>query len=121
MDIIDKEIGNLINMSMAAGSWKTYGTAVDSFNNFRKLYRLDLIWPAPLDSLAQCIAYLSHKGMSASTVATYISGLSHYHKLNDLQDNTQSFIIKKLLEGMRRKYPQRRTLGPQYLYSCSNI
>jgi hypothetical protein len=46
---------------------------------------------------------------------TYISGLSHYHKLNDLQDNTESFIIKKLLEGMRRKYPQRRTLGPQYL------
>ena len=107
MDIIDKEIGNLINMSMAAGSWKTYGTAVCSFNNFRKLYRLDLIWLAPLDSLAQFIAYLSHKGMSASTVATYISGLSHCHKLNDLQDNTQSFIIKKLLEGMRRKYPQR--------------
>jgi hypothetical protein len=44
MDIIDKEICNLINMSMAAGSWKTYGTAVGSFNNFRKLYRLDLIW-----------------------------------------------------------------------------
>jgi hypothetical protein len=52
------------------------------------VYRLDLIWPAPLESLAQCIAYLSHMGMSASTVATYISGLSHYHKLNDLQDNT---------------------------------
>ena len=121
MDIIDKEVDNLINMSMTADSWKTYGTAVGSFNNIRKIYRLDLIWPAPLDSLALCIAYVSLKGMSASTVATYISGLSHYHKLNDLQDNTESFIIKKLLEGMRRKYPQRRTLGPQYLYSCSNV
>jgi hypothetical protein len=41
------------------------------------------------------IAYLSHKGLAASTVSTYTSGLSHAHKINDLIDDTKSFMISR--------------------------
>ena len=45
--------------------------------------------------------------MAPSTVSTYISGISHEHKINDIKDNTKSFLVSKLLEGLRRKRPQK--------------
>ena len=92
---------------MASNSWKTYKTAVDSFKTFRNGYFLEDIWPAPIDHIAKFIAYLSYKGLASSTVSTYISGLSHEHKINGWEDNTKSFFVHKLLEGLRRKRPQK--------------
>ena len=85
---------------MASGSWKTYKKAVDSLENFRKIYKMNPIWPVPVEILAQFIAYLSYKGHTASTVSTYIFGLSHVYKMNDLQDSTKFFLISKMLEGI---------------------
>ena len=45
--------------------------------------------------------------MSVSTVTTYLSGLSYAHKIRNLTDYTKSFIISKMLEGLRRKNPQK--------------
>jgi hypothetical protein len=56
------------------------------------------IWPVPVEMLAQFIAYLSYKGLTASTVSTYISELSHVHKMNGLQDNTKFFFIRAVFE-----------------------
>ena len=103
---LNEEVNCLINMSMASGTWKTYKTAVDSLANFRKIYKMNPIWPVPVEILAQFIAYLSYKGLTASTVSTYISGLSHVHKMNGLHDSTKFFLISKMLEDMKRKNPQ---------------
>jgi hypothetical protein len=40
-------IDSLVNASMADSTWKTYKTAVESFQSFRKLYNLQDTWPAP--------------------------------------------------------------------------
>ena len=106
LDSLNEEVNFLINMPMASGTWKTYKTAVDSLENFRKIYKMNPIWPVPVEILAQFITYLSYKGLTASTVSTYISGLSHVHKMNGLQDNTKFFFISKMLEDMKRKNPQ---------------
>lgn len=45
---------------------------------------------------------MSKAGYSYSTVNCYLSGLSHFQKLNQCQDNTQNFIVKKLMDGMKR-------------------
>ena len=84
---------------MADSTWKTYKTAVESFQSFRKLYNLQDTWPAPLYDLLFYIAYMSHTGLSASTITTYISGISTMHKLNGHTDNTKSFLVTKILEG----------------------
>ena len=88
---------------MADSTWKTYKTAVESFQSFRKLYNLQDTWPAPLYDLLFYIAYMSHTGLSASTITTYISGISTMHKLNGHTDNTKSFLVTKILEGSKRK------------------
>jgi hypothetical protein len=35
---------------------------------------------------------------------TYISGLSHFHKLHNFPDNTQVFVVGKMI-GLKRKRP----------------
>jgi hypothetical protein len=49
-------------------------------NQFQLLKFQDT-WPAPLYDLLFYIAYMSHTGLSASTITTYISGISTMHKL----------------------------------------
>jgi hypothetical protein len=48
-------------------------------------------------------AFMSHTGLSASTITTYISGISTMQKLNGQTDNTKSFLVTKILEGSKRK------------------
>jgi hypothetical protein len=103
LETLTTEIDSLVNASMADSKWKTYKTAVESFQSFRKLYSLQDTWPAPLYDLLFCIAYMSHTGLSASTITTYISGISTMHKLNGHTDNTKSFLVTKILEGSKRK------------------
>ncbi|CAG2209864.1 unnamed protein product [Mytilus edulis] len=107
MESLKDEADLLLKCSMASNSWKTYKTAVECFKKFRFIYNYRDIWPVPIDEIAQFIAYLSYKGFSASTVSTYISGLAHTHKINNITDNTKSFIISKMIEGLRRKNPQK--------------
>ena len=38
-------------------------------------------------------------------VVIYISGLSHFHKLHNFPDNTQVFVVGKMIEGLKRKRP----------------
>jgi hypothetical protein len=96
LETLTTEIDSLVNASMADSKWKTYKTAVESFQSFRKLYNLQDTWPAPLYDLLFCIAYMSHTGLSASTITTYISGISTMHKLNSHTDNTKSFLEIRL-------------------------
>lgn len=74
------------------------------------MYDLHDEWPVPLHDIIKYIAYLSYTGISASTVATYVSGLSHTHKLYSMEDNTKSFFVSKLLEGLKRKNPKKSDL-----------
>lgn len=75
---------------------------LESFCKFRVEFGLPPIWPVPLQDLIYYIANMSKSGFSHSTVSCYLSGLSHYHKLNEFQDNTQRFIVKKLVDGLKR-------------------
>lgn len=57
----------------------------------------------PIDHLLIFIAHLSISGTAYRTAALYISALSYIHKLRGIQDNTQSFIVKKALQGLHKK------------------
>lgn len=48
------------------------------------------------------ITYMFNCELSHSTVSCYISGISFYSKLSDLDDNTKKFVIRKMLDGFKR-------------------
>ena len=119
MEHLDSEINSLLKSSMACNTWKTYNSAIKSFDKFRQIYKWPDIWP--VQDIVRYVAHLSHAKTSASTVATYISGLSHIHKLNGFDDPTKSFFVSKILEGLKRKNPGSKDLRMQLINSLPHV
>lgn len=76
---------------------------MESLDKFRNYYNFGNSWPVPSLHLQHYIAYLSRTGISAATATTYLSGISHAHKIRNLFDHSKSFLVSKMIEGMRRR------------------
>jgi len=76
--------------------------SLNHFNEFRKQFGLKNSWPAPVQDIMSFIASMYRRGLSFSTVNCYISGLSFYNKINNFEDYTQMFIVRKMIEGIKR-------------------
>ena len=68
-----------------------------------------------MNDIIKYIIYLSCTGISASTVATYVSG--HAHKLYSMEDNTKSFFVSKFLEVLKRQNPKKSDLRMSISFS----
>ena len=60
------------------------------------------IWPPTVEVFCQYIAFLSLKQYSYSLVGIHLAAISYVNKMNDMQDNTKLYIVKKMIEGLRR-------------------
>lgn len=58
--------------------------------------------PVSTEHLSQFIAVCHYRKLKASTITSYISAISYIHKLHGIVNPTESFLIKKLLHGLRR-------------------
>ncbi|MCG7866998.1 MAG: hypothetical protein JAY74_11595, partial [Candidatus Thiodiazotropha taylori] len=83
-----------------------------AFQQFRALYFLPDLWPIPPSQLTLFFSYCFAKGYAPSTLNTYASGLSFFHKLYNLTDPTEFFVVKKLLEGCKRLRKRRDVRAP---------
>lgn len=92
----------MLSASLSENTRAVYNNAMNNFNIFRQQYVLPNSWPVPVSHVASYTSYCFHQGYSPASVSTYLSALSYVHKLQQLPDPTQSFIIKKILEGFRR-------------------
>ena len=102
MEDIAKEAVRLLQASTASSTQIVYQRGVDVFQDFRKKMGLGGNWPASVGEVVSFVSYESLAGRAASTIQSYIAGLSFYHKLEGWQDPTKAFIVSKLLEGCRR-------------------
>lgn len=75
---------------------------MDAFRRFRRELGLQETWPIPLIEIVDFIAYMFKNGYTHSTINCYISGIGFYSKLNNQNDLTNTFIVKKMLDGIRR-------------------
>jgi hypothetical protein len=110
---LNNEATRIFQSSMASYSWRVYKFAFNRFNNFRVEYKLELIWPVPVNHLIKYISYLSLVGFSVSTITTYKSGVSYVHKIRHITDTTKYFILTKMMEGLKRERGIVPTLDPQ--------
>jgi hypothetical protein len=90
----------------------SYETGMSAFNKFRKNYKLDVIWPPPVNHISSFIAFLAYNSYTPSTAKTYVSALSFSLKCKGLQDTTPHFIAKQMLKGMDKLYAT--------AYNCPN-
>ena len=91
-----------MDASFALSSCAVYEQAEKSFKSFLQAYNLAYVWPPSLGKFIRCIAYLSKKNYSPSTMRSYISRISYKLIVGSYHDNTQSFFTMKILTGYER-------------------
>jgi hypothetical protein len=97
---------------MAPNTWKAYRAGVASFEHFLSVMSFPVRYPAVVEQLLQYVAYLSCSEYSPGTVKTYLSGIGHHHKLLGTTDPTQSFLLRKVVEGMSRTGKRKDVRAP---------
>ncbi len=101
---------HLVQCGLASNTRKSYKLASEKLSNFRLLYGLKQTWPIPVTELLNFIAFMASENLAPSTITAYISGLSYFHKIQDLEDTTKSFIVGKAIEGLRRSKGSQKDL-----------
>ncbi|CAG2224906.1 unnamed protein product [Mytilus edulis] len=99
---IESETNRLINCSLAPNTIQAYQRALNALAKFRDSFDLDHSFPIPLNHITQFIAYMSCLDMAPSTVKCYISAISFYNKINNYEDMSQLFVVRKMIDGMAR-------------------
>ncbi|XP_063967563.1 uncharacterized protein LOC135157047 [Lytechinus pictus] len=103
---------HLLFSSRAPGTHHTYRNAWSVFKQFRLQYHYDLSIRPDVEQVAQFIAYLSWNGYAGATISTYISGLAFTMQTLGWPDVTDAFVIRRLVDGCRRKNARRDTRCP---------
>ena len=101
--MVDDEMDRLLHAAIAPNTHKTYLAGWRAFCQFRQQHPGGP-W-ASVDDVRHFVAWLSLRGLASATIATYVSGLGYYQKLNGQVDPTSDFLVCKLIEGARRVRP----------------
>jgi hypothetical protein len=86
----------------------TYRRGILSLNEIRQTYTMTDVWPVPLEDVCKFTAYLFQTNLSHFSIKYYLSGISYFSRVNDFEDPTQKFVIKKMLEVIKRSKPKTR-------------
>lgn len=106
------EFDRLVEASVSENTHETYRKGIDCFESFRNEYDLVASWPPPLSHVTTFIAFLSLSKKSHSTVSTYISAINFKCKMSQFVDFANNFLVRKMLEGMRRTNKKKDTRLP---------
>ena len=98
-------------LSVSAGTQHTYQTGWNVFCTFRHSQATPTL-PASVEEVRDFVAWMSLKGLSPRTIATYVAGVAFYHKIRDWPDPTHDFVVSKLLAGCRRDRQSQDTREP---------
>jgi len=97
---MDNMAFGLMKKSLAPSTRDTYRLAIDNFTYFKHTYIPGVpILPASTLEMVRFVSYLQLSGKAAATIATYVSAISFFHKVGDLPDPTNKFVIRKMLRG----------------------
>lgn len=108
-------------MSVARNTSATYETALREFERFRVLSNMEKLWPPPMAHIVHFVAYLSLCKKAPSTVSSYLSGIGFKCKLLGGADHTKSFLVTKMVEGIRRASSRRDARLPISIDLLSRI
>ncbi len=73
------------------------------FVMFMKQFNFDSSLPVSPITMALFISHMHSNKYAASTIATYVSAVGYIHKLYNLQDPANSFLVRKAIVGARKE------------------
>ena len=92
----------LFTASLAPSTRASYNIMTDTFEKFcLKYYDKLIIYPSNEKILSCFIAYLFSNDMKPATIYSHVSAISFKHKSMNFADPADSFVIKKILKGVK--------------------
>ena len=104
-DHFKSEVEFLLSKFVAPSTAKLYNRGLEFFNTFRKDCGIKPMWPVPLQDILAFIEFMFKSGLAHSTVSCYIS---FHNKINEFDDNTQKFVVRKLIDGIKRSKSRKK-------------
>ncbi len=91
---------SLLDSSQATRSRRTYTRALQVFQSFHMAtYGTPASIPLTPDKTAMFVAHLDSANCIRATIQTYVSAISHSHKLADVDDPTTIFWVRKVIKA----------------------
>ncbi len=91
---------SLLDSSLATRSRRTYTRVWQVFQSIHMAtYGIPAYIPLTLDKTAMFVAHLDSANHTRATIWTYVSTVSHSHKLADVDDPTTRFWVRKLIKA----------------------
>lgn len=112
MEPFKGHVNHLIEASLSDNTKIAYDKAIVVFNDFRLQFQLPPFWPPPVDHIINFVAFLASKNLSHSTANVYLSALSHSLQVHGLDNPVKSFIVQKMLTGLKRSKPSKDIRSP---------
>lgn len=91
---------HLLHSALAPSTRKQYIRSWNLFFAFVPSKTISL--PLAPNHLANFIAHLYEKGLQPSTICSHVSAISYVHKILNISDPTELFLIKKILKGCEK-------------------
>ena len=93
----------MLDTALAPSTKASYQNAWQHFRKFHSTYYPGSpVLPVTTEQIAQFITVCHHRNLQPSTITSYLSAISYVHKIRGLVNPTDSFLISKLLHGLRR-------------------
>lgn len=81
----------------------SYKNALCHYRCFHATYHAATpLLPVSVEQLTQFIVVCTHRQLQPATITSYLSAIAYVHRVLNLVSPTDSFIVKKLLHGLRR-------------------
>ena len=114
----------LVENALTVGTRNAYNRAKSVYSEFHESYFPDIaLFPLTVEKIVLFISYCYKKQLAPQTVTTYISALSHFNKMENHEDPTQNFVVKRALQGFQKlkgKHDTRLPITPSVLNRLVN-
>ena len=99
--IQQNQFQQFLHLSLAPNTRKGYKRVWDLLERFTTEHNIPTL-PLNENYTALIVSFFWQLGLNASTIRSYMSAVSYFHKINSLPDYTNSFVIRKVLLGASR-------------------
>ena len=102
----------LLKKALAPATQRAYERAWARLTQFGLDHSLAIVLPVSVDTIILFVTSLYNEGLPASSIASMLSAVSYFHKLNNTTDPTRDFAVSQMMVTIRRERPSLDTRQP---------
>lgn len=112
---------HLLQSSLSYSARKSYPRSWELFCQYFNTYNIKVTMPLQIAQVCNCIGHLFWKQYRPSSIASHVSAINYVHRLLQLNDHTNYFIVRKLIKDCNNLSGTIDTRLPITMHILKNI